>query len=86
MFRALHLFKSGATRATLEPPLSVTLIDKDDTGLKSVDLAISPENIFTTAVGRAGKRTLASWHVTTPAEIIEHMLYLVNGVGTNNNL
>jgi len=85
MFRALHLFKTGATKATMDPPLSVTLVSKD-VSLQAVDLAVSPENIFTTAVGRAGKRTLASWHVTTPAEIVDHMLHIVDGADTKNNL
>lgn len=74
MFRALLLFPPGTTKATLEPPLSVTLIDPDSDSLPAVDLAISPSAIFTTAVGHSGKRTLASWHVTTPQEIVEHML------------
>jgi len=40
-------------------------------------LKIKPEAVFTTAVGHGSKRTLASWHVTTPQEIVEHMLDLV---------
>ena len=42
-----------------------------------MDLKIQHEAIFTTAVGHGSKRTLASWHVTTPQEIVEHMLDLV---------
>jgi hypothetical protein len=34
--------------------------------------------VFTTAVGVSSKRTLASWHVNTPAQIVDHMLGLVN--------
>jgi trehalose 6-phosphate synthase/phosphatase len=83
MFRALHLFKSGATRATMDPPLSVTLVDEGDDE-QPVDLALSPDSIFTTAVGHTNKRTLASWHVTSPAEIVEHMLHLVNRVDKSN--
>ncbi|KAF8882465.1 trehalose-6-phosphate phosphatase [Infundibulicybe gibba] len=79
MFRALHLFPSGSTKATMEAPLSVTLIDGE--GAPPVDLAIAPEAVFTTAVGHSSKRTLASWHVTTPQEIVDHMLDLVKGVG-----
>ena len=79
MFRALHLFKSGATRAIMDPPLSVTLVDEGDDE-QPVDLALSPDNIFTTAVGHTNKRTLASWHVNSPAEIVEHMLHLVNNL------
>ena len=40
-------------------------------------LSIQPEAIFTTAVAHSSKRTLARWHVTTPQEILEHMLDLV---------
>ncbi|KAJ7185313.1 trehalose-6-phosphate phosphatase [Mycena filopes] len=79
MFRALILFDTGSTKATLDAPLSVTLID--DENAPPVELAIKPDCVFTTAVGQSSKRTLASWHVTTPAEIVEHMLGLV-GVET----
>ncbi|KAJ7038063.1 glycosyltransferase family 20-domain-containing protein [Mycena alexandri] len=75
MFRALILFGTGSTKATLDAPLSVTLIDAEDA--PPVELAIKPDCVFTTAVGQSSKRTLASWHVTTPAEIVEHMLGLV---------
>lgn len=78
MFRALGMFQGGVTKVTMQPPLSVTLIEKGE-GPKPVDLALTSEDVFTTAVGHTGKRTLASWHVTTPAEIIENMLILVNG-------
>jgi len=79
MFRALGMFQGGVTKVTLEPPLSVTLVEKSGDAPKPVDLALTPDDVFTTAVGHTGKRTLASWHVTTPAEIIENMLVLVNG-------
>jgi trehalose 6-phosphate synthase/phosphatase len=75
MFRALLLFPSGTTHVKMEAPLSVTLIDGE--GKPSVDLAIKSDAVFTTAVGHSSKRTLASWHVTTPQEIVEHMLDLV---------
>ena len=76
MFRALILFGTGATRATMDAPLSVTLVDQPDA--KPVELAITPDCVFTTAVGHSSKRTLASWHVTTPQEIVDHMLALVD--------
>lgn len=85
MFRALLLFNQSGQqqqqpeqRSSLlrfEAPLSVTLIDNQDA--QPVNLKIQHEAIFTTAVGHGSKRTLASWHVTTPQEIIEHMLDLV---------
>ena len=88
MFRALLLFQSppsptGSTsgsRVVMEPPLSVTLLAGKDAGRDAfppVELAISREAVFTTAVGHSSKRTLAVWHVTTPEEVVEHMLHLV---------
>ncbi|KIK33093.1 hypothetical protein CY34DRAFT_18600 [Suillus luteus UH-Slu-Lm8-n1] len=77
MFRALLLFPPSSTsKATMEPPLSVTLIDNTKE-YGDVELAVSPEAVFTTAVGHSSKRTLASWHVTTPEEVVEHILFLV---------
>jgi len=75
MFRALLLFPPGTNKVTMEAPIAVTLVD--DPNAKPVELGIKPEAIFTTAVGHSSKRTLASWHVTTPQEIVEHMLALV---------
>ena len=86
MFRALLLFpqspqpqspQGDRERVRLEPPLSVTLLAKDGEHFPTVDLAISREAVFTTAVGHSSKRTLALWHVTTPEEVVEHMLHLV---------
>ncbi|KAJ7640663.1 trehalose-6-phosphate phosphatase [Mycena polygramma] len=76
MFRALILFPNGGTKAAMEAPLSVTLVDGP---APPVELAIKPECVFTTAVGHSSKRTLASWHVTAPQEIVDHMLGLVGG-------
>ncbi|KAG1721710.1 hypothetical protein EDB19DRAFT_1960711 [Suillus lakei] len=77
MFRALLLFPpSSISKATMEPPLSVTLVDNTKEH-SDIELAVAPEAVFTTAVGHSSKRTLASWHVTTPEEVVEHMLYLV---------
>lgn len=93
MFRALSLFPPGTTKATLDAPISVTLIDGNDTPpspstpaessestFPAVDLAVQKDAVFTTAVGHSSKRTLASWHVTTPQEIVEHMLDLVHDI------
>ncbi|KAF7360645.1 Trehalose-6-phosphate phosphatase [Mycena venus] len=84
MFRALILFGTGATKATMEAPLSVTLLDADTTA--PVELAIKPDCVFTTAVGHSSKRTLASWHVTAPQEIIDHMLGLVGDADAQSHL
>ncbi|KAF9457584.1 trehalose 6-phosphate phosphatase [Collybia nuda] len=89
MFRALLLFPSGtatpggagAGAVRMEAPLSVTLIDGE--GAQPVELRIRPEAVFTTAVGHSSKRTLASWHVTTPQEIVDHMLELVKEVSVS---
>lgn len=86
MFRALALFPSGAVKATMPAPLSVTLVESGAAAQQPVDLAITPSDVFTTAVGHTGKRTLATWHVTTPAEVVEHMLHLVNGTDAKSNL
>ncbi|KAI1785973.1 trehalose 6-phosphate phosphatase [Ganoderma leucocontextum] len=85
MFRALLLFPQTAPtaqaqqpeRVRLDPPLSVTLLAKEQEQHAPVDLAIARDAIFTTAVGHSSKRTLALWHVTTPEEVVEHMLHLV---------
>jgi trehalose 6-phosphate synthase/phosphatase len=78
MFRALLLFPSGVTKATMDPPLTVTCVNVDsEKPLQPVELAIQPDAIFTTAVGHSSKRTLANWHVTTPAEVVDHMLHVV---------
>lgn len=42
-------------------------------------LALRPEGVFATTVGAGSKKTLASWHVTSPAEVVEAMLALVDG-------
>ncbi|RDX51729.1 trehalose 6-phosphate phosphatase [Lentinus brumalis] len=85
MFRALLLFPQGPAdqgpkHVTLDPPLSVTLLagsKEEAEKYKPVELAIERDAIFTTAVGHSSKRTLAVWHVTTPEEVVEHMLHLV---------
>ncbi|PCH35002.1 glycosyltransferase family 20 protein [Wolfiporia cocos MD-104 SS10] len=89
MFRALLLFQGDAEKAKLEPPLSVTLVAKEPaTHFEPVDLALSREGIFTTAVGHSTKRTLAAWHVTSPEEVISHLLDLgrISGAAPENKL
>ncbi|KAJ7104384.1 trehalose-6-phosphate phosphatase [Mycena belliarum] len=86
MFRALILFDTGATKAKMDAPLSVTLVDPEGDSAPPVDLAIKPDCVFTTAVGHSSKRTLASWHVTTPQEIVDHMLGLVSGDAPESHL
>ncbi|KAG1736488.1 trehalose-phosphatase-domain-containing protein [Suillus lakei] len=76
MFRAPLLFPpSSISKATMEPPLSVTLVDSTKEH-SDVEPVVSPEAVFMTAVGHSSKRTFTSWHVTTPQEVVEHVLYL----------
>ena len=77
MFRALLLFPEDEPKAILQPPVSVTQLEPKQK-FEPVELAIAQGAVFTTAVGVSSKRTLASWHVNTPAQIVEHLLGLVN--------
>ncbi|KAG1724928.1 hypothetical protein EDB19DRAFT_1575895, partial [Suillus lakei] len=56
-------------KVKMEPPLSVMLIHntKEHGDTK---LAVSPEDVFTTAIGHSSGRALASWHVMTPGEVV----------------
>ncbi|KAG9310018.1 hypothetical protein JVU11DRAFT_10053 [Chiua virens] len=58
-------------------PLSVTPVDHNGVPPPAVELAIAHDAIFTTAVGASTKQTLAGWYVTTPEEVVNHMLHLV---------
>jgi len=77
MFRALN-FPESATTLVMDAPLSVTLLgNKDaDAAYPAAELKLRPEDVFTTAVGHATKRTLAKWHVTSPAEVVGELLAL----------
>jgi trehalose 6-phosphate synthase/phosphatase len=79
MFRALQ-FATDPTvpdaSLRMDPPIAITLVDK---AAQPVELALRTSGIFSTAVGHSSKRTLAAWHVTTPAEVVDCMLNLVNG-------
>jgi trehalose 6-phosphate synthase/phosphatase len=78
MFRALQFPGNPAqpdAPLVMDPPLAVTLVEKD---AQPATLALRPEGVFSTAVGHSSKRTLALWHVTTPAEVVDSMLALVN--------
>lgn len=89
MFRALLLFNGNGSgngssegngeekKAILPAPLSVTLIAKEPAShFPPVELALTREGVFTTAVGHSSKRTLAAWHVTSPEAVIELLLDL----------
>jgi trehalose 6-phosphate synthase/phosphatase len=80
MFRSLQ-FTETALPFTMDPPLSVSLIDPTTEDGKTrehprVELLLGPEDIFTTAVGHPSKRTLAKWHVTSPLEVVDELLKL----------
>lgn len=79
MFRALRLpHPSASGKVIMEPPLSVTLAGTSEQASPSpdVELAIRQADVYTVAVGHSSKRTLATWHVTTPVEVIDHLLFL----------
>ncbi|ETW77810.1 glycosyltransferase family 20 protein [Heterobasidion irregulare TC 32-1] len=76
MFRALS-FSEPDGPLTMDPPISVSLVTKDATEeLMTKSLALTPHGVFTTAVGHPSKRTLAKWHVTSPAEVVNELLRL----------
>ncbi|KAI0298635.1 trehalose 6-phosphate phosphatase [Multifurca ochricompacta] len=76
MFRALQ-FTESSLPYTMDPPLSVSLVaDEKIHTHPRVELQLTPEDFFTTAVGHASKRTLAKWHVTSPHEVVAELLQL----------
>lgn len=81
MFRALGTavpqVSSQTGPLTMQPPPSASLTN-GSSELKPVQLAIEPSGVFSTSVGASSKKTLATWHVTTPAEVVDAMLALVN--------
>ncbi|ORX39871.1 putative trehalose-phosphatase [Kockovaella imperatae] len=78
MFRSLRtVFPPGGSGPgqplMLKPPVAVTssLDPEDAEQLPDVELHLTPEVIFATTVGPPAKKTLASWHVTCPEEVVE---------------
>lgn len=78
MFRALAPFTTTGVKAVMEAPLAVSLMNEGGQSTPPVELSVKPEGVYSTAVGSSSKKTLASWHVTTPQEVVDHMLELVN--------
>jgi trehalose 6-phosphate synthase/phosphatase len=72
MFRALLLFQATGSEAVLHP-------SETTESLIPISFAVQPEGIFATTVGASTKKTLASWHVTGPQEIINTVSLLVTG-------
>lgn len=94
MFRALAFDHSSSSSPhaplTMDAPVSITSMHPTTTThgegegeggeeLGKRELKLSADGIFTTAVGHPSKRTLARWHVTTPGEVIEELMCLVEG-------
>ena len=78
MFRSL-LFLGHADTIMMQPPVSAASLDPDNSSdLQSVTLKLTPTGIFSTTVGSSNKMTLARWHVTSPNEIVDAMLSLVD--------
>jgi trehalose 6-phosphate synthase/phosphatase len=78
MFRSLLFIGHGDT-IMMQPPASAASVDPDNgSDLQPVKLQIATPGIFSTTVGASNKKTLARWHVTSPNEIIDAMLSLVD--------
>jgi trehalose 6-phosphate synthase/phosphatase len=70
MFRSLQ-FPETALPYTMDPPLSASLLAAEkDREHPRIELQLTPDDLFTTAVGHPSKRTLAKWHVTSPLELL----------------
>ena len=78
MFRALN-FPNPDAPLRMDPPISLSLLTKEKEKSPEpspVSLQLLPNGIFTTVVGHPSKRTLAKWHVTSPAEVVDSLLQL----------
>jgi trehalose 6-phosphate synthase/phosphatase len=69
----------------MNPPVSALLTIPTNKGrrdangtLTPVELTVTSAAIFSTSVGPSNKKTLASWHVQTPNDIISSMLGVLN--------
>lgn len=93
MFRALTILRPSVVDAgkpiTMAPPISASLTASPSSTppvLEPVTLSISPEAVFSTAVGLPTKKTLAVWHETSPRDIVHAMLELVGEGGEENHV
>jgi trehalose 6-phosphate synthase/phosphatase len=80
MFRqAKSVFPSGGRVAgqavTMAAPIAVTSImdEEEAEKLPEVEIKLTPEHTFATAVGPSTKKTLASSHLTCPEEVVQAM-------------
>ncbi|EJC97623.1 trehalose-6-phosphate phosphatase [Fomitiporia mediterranea MF3/22] len=88
MFRALAPFTSALNGSSvMDAPVGVELKNgngngngngEEGTETPPKEIALKPEGVFSIAVGSSSKKTLASWHVTSPHEVVEHLLGLVS--------
>lgn len=94
MFRALKPFGAiagpagagGTVGSVVAPGMSASVSASsavDGEQQQQQELALRPEGVFATTVGASSKKTLARWHVTSPAEVVEAMLALVEGSNAN---
>ena len=83
MFRALAPYTHSGASSVMEAPIAVS---KNGTSTPPVELSIRPEGVFSVAVGSGSKKTLASWHVTSPFEVIDSVLALVDDQGPSESV
>lgn len=86
MFRSLRtIFPPGGPRdgepVVMKPPVGITSTMEPEEAelLPDVDIQIRPDGVFTTTVGPPAKKTLASWHVTCPDEVVDALEFLLDG-------
>ena len=86
MFRSLRaIFPPGRHQenepVTMKPPVAITsMMDADEAEqLPEVQLSVTPEDVFSTTVGPPAKKTLAGWHVTSPEEVVDAVVHLLEG-------
>ncbi|KIO16754.1 hypothetical protein M407DRAFT_183020, partial [Tulasnella calospora MUT 4182] len=91
MFRALCQLRPSVVanqEVIMQPPISASLtISPSATPpkLEPVKLIISPDAVFSTAVGLPTKKTLAVWHEQSPRDIVHAMLELVGEGGESSH-
>ncbi|KAF8272787.1 hypothetical protein EI94DRAFT_1717413 [Lactarius quietus] len=62
---------------TMNAPLSVSLVTEERTREHPhVELRVTPEDVFTTAVGHPSKCMLAKWHIMSLQEVVTKLLKL----------
>ena len=76
MFRAL---RHVPALETMPAPIAITstCTPEEIEALPQVQVDVTAEGVFSTAVGPSSKLTLAHWHVTTPEEVVEMMEHLL---------